>query len=54
MNFVFLPWQLLLVILAGWLTRQQEAAVELRALRSVKVSNRRLTPPAKAMPALRA
>ena len=28
MNFVFQPWQLLLIILAGWLTRQQEAAVE--------------------------
>ena len=28
MNFVFQPWQLLLVILAGWLNRQQQAVVE--------------------------
>ena len=28
MNFVFQPWQLLLIILAGWLNRQQEAAIE--------------------------
>ena len=27
MNFVFQPWQLLLIILAGWLNRQQEAAI---------------------------
>jgi hypothetical protein len=28
MNFVFQPWQLLLVRLAGWLNRQQQAVVE--------------------------
>ena len=28
MYFVFQPWQLLLIIPAGWLTRQQGAAVE--------------------------
>ena len=28
MNFVLHPWQLLLVILAGWLNREQQAVVE--------------------------
>ena len=28
MNFVFQPWQLLLIILAGWLNRQQAAVIE--------------------------
>ncbi len=28
MNFVLHPWQLLLVILAGWVNRQQQAVIE--------------------------
>ncbi len=28
MNIVFQPWQLLLIILAGWLNRQQAAVIE--------------------------
>ena len=28
MNFVFQPWQLLLIIVAGWLNRHQAAAIE--------------------------
>ena len=28
MNFVFQPWQLLRIILAGWLNRQQAAVIE--------------------------
>ena len=28
MSFVFQPWQLLLLILAGWVNRQQQKAIE--------------------------
>ena len=28
MNFVIQPWQLLLVILAGWINRQQQEVIE--------------------------
>jgi hypothetical protein len=28
MNFVLQPWQLLVVILTGWLNRQQQAVIE--------------------------
>lgn len=28
MNFLLQPWQLLLVILAGWISRQQQEVVE--------------------------
>jgi len=28
MSFVLQPWQLLLVILAGWLSRQQQQVIE--------------------------
>ncbi|MCY2953767.1 MAG: hypothetical protein NTU53_17575 [Planctomycetota bacterium] len=28
MNFVLQPWQLLVVILTGWLNRQQQAAID--------------------------
>ena len=28
MSFVLQPWQLLLVILAGWINREQQAVVE--------------------------
>jgi putative transposase len=28
MNFILHPWQLLLLILAGWVNRQQQAIIE--------------------------
>ncbi len=28
MNFIFQPWQLVLVILAGWVNRQQQEVIE--------------------------
>jgi hypothetical protein len=28
MNFILLPWQLLLLILAGWINRQQQAIIK--------------------------
>jgi hypothetical protein len=28
MSFVFQPWQLLVVILAGWINRQQQEAID--------------------------
>jgi hypothetical protein len=33
MNFVLQPWQLLLVILAGWINRQQQSHKRHRQLR---------------------
>ena len=40
MSFVLEPWQLLLILLAGWINRQQQALLEFQRLQIEALLNR--------------